>query len=380
MTKAGEREQGDAGMRKTVRWERYCVAAALALLILIGFAAHRSVPFMTDDNWYAKNLVTDAPLESLWDVLESQAWHFMNWGGRCVTHALLQLTLMAGELWADILNLVMTLLLTFLVCRIAERRSFPAFLLAHSMIYALNANLQSGMLWQAGAVNYIYSSTWILLFMLPYLRVLRDPGGKPAALAAFWLAPVGLMAGWSNENMGPVCFLLALGTMIWSAKWQKQRPKLWMIVGMVSSFIGSVLVVAAPGNFVRSAEVPPQTIFDRFVSMLTAGTDYLLPSALLTVTLVLIKTICLHSGLDRVQWALVIMAVLSYGAMVLSPHYPDRATTGTMVLCIALSLSVTGELMEAAKERQRGAGYVVGMAACLWFCAAGRLVAEIFYI
>lgn len=367
-------------MRKTVRWEKYCVAAALAVLILLGFAAHRTVPFMMDDGWYGKNLVTEEPLESLWDVLESQAWHFMNWGGRCVTHGVLQVTLMAGELWADIFNLAMTLLLTFMICRIAERRSLSAFLLVHSMIYALNANLMSSMFWQAGAANYVYSSVWILLFMLPYLRALREPGGKPMPLAALWLAPIGLMAGWSNENMGPVCFLLALGTMIWFAKWRKIKPELWMTVGMVSSLIGSVLVVAAPGNFVRSATLDPQTVFDRFVSMLTAGTDYLLPSALITVTLALIKTKCMHSGLDRVQWALAVMAVLSYGAMVLSPHYPDRATFGTMVLCIALSVSMTGELIEAAKERQRGFGYVVGMAVCLWLCAAGRLAAEIFYL
>ncbi len=366
-------------MQQTKRWEKIFIIAALAVLVVMGFAAQRAVPFMMDDEWYGTNLVTGEPLGSLGDVIESQVWHFLNWGGRCITHGVLQLTLMSGELCADVLNLFMTLLLTLMVCLVINRRDALTFLTVHAAVYALNANLKMSMLWQAGCANYVYSSVWILLFMLPYLRSLRNPGGGAMPGAILWLAPGGLLAGWSNENMGPACFLLALGTMIYLAKWQKRKIEGWMISGTVSSLVGSVLVVAAPGNFVRSAVVPPQTLYDRFYSMLTAGADFLFPSVLIAAAAVLVKAVCLKSRPDRVQWALIAMAVLSYGAMVLSPHYPDRATFGTMILCIALSASALGDIADAAGKSKvqfcRRA-----LAACMWLCAVGKLAVEIFYL
>lgn len=369
-------------MRKTGKWEKICIIAALAVLVAMGFAAQRKVPFMTDDELYGTNLVTEEPLHSLGDVVESQVWHFFNWGGRCVTHGVLQLTLMSGELCADILNLLMILLLTYMVCVVIQRRDSLTFLMVHAMIYALNANLTMSMLWQSGTANYVYSSVWILLFMTPFLRSLQKPGCRTMPFAAYWLVPIGLMAGWSNENMGPVCFLLALGVIIYIKKWKKRKIEGWMLSGVFSSFLGSVLVVAAPGNFVRSAAIPAQTIGDRLYSMLTAGTDYLLPSALCAVTVVLIKAVCLRTKPDMVQWALIIMAVLSYGAMVLSPHYPDRATFGTMILCIALSVSALGDIVAAEAERGRAgaAFWMKVLTACFWLCALGKLAVPVLYL
>lgn len=365
-------------MRRLKRLEKLSVIAALAVLIVMGFAAQRKVPFMMDDEWYGTNLVTGEPLAGLGDVLESQTWHFMNWGGRCVTHGLLQLTLMSGEVWADLLNLTMTILLTFMISLIVRKRGLLNFLQIHAMIYALSANLKMSMLWQAGVVNYVYSSVWILLFMLPFLQSLREPEGKALPGAVIWILPLGLMAGWSNENMGPVCFLLAAGTVIYRKKIEKRTAAGWMISGMAGALAGSILVIAAPGNFVRSAALKEQTLYDRFYSMLTAGADFLLPSVLSAVTLLLIKVVCLKLKADKVQWALAIMSILSYGAMVLSPHYPDRSTFGTMVLCIALSVSVLDDILEAGKGSRQAVALAEGWTAAFWLCAVGKLAVVIF--
>lgn len=349
---------------------------ALAITVLVGleFAAHRFVPFMMDDLWYGTNLVTGAPLQNIADVVESMVWHFYNWGGRCMTHGVLQLTLMSGELWADILNVLTTLLLTGLVCVVTDRKKLSAFLLVHAMLFAFNANLKMSMLWQAGGANYVYSSVWILLFLWPYLRVLRDPDTTDLPLALLWLVPVGILAGWSNENVGPTCFLLAVGTIIYLRKCQRRPVRFWMCAGAVCSLVGSVMVVAAPGNFVRSAVVEKQTLYDRFYSMLTAGVDFLLPSFLLAVALLLVKAVCLKQKITMVNWALAAAAILSYGAMFLSPHYPDRATFGTMVFCIALMVSIIGDMV---REKPDMSLFFNGMTVSIWICAAGRLLMEL---
>lgn len=351
---------------------------ALVILVFAEFFAHRVTPFMMDDLWYGTNLVTGAPLRTFQDIVESMVWHFYNWGGRCMTHGVLQITLMSGELCADIINVAATLLLTFLCCVIIRQKRMQMFLLVHSMIFALNANVKMSMLWQAGTANYVYSTGWMLLFLWPYLRALQEQEKKPLPLSGLWLVPAGLLAGWSNENMGAACFLAAAGIAIYCLKVRKKRwPSRWMLSGIISSLLGSVLVVAAPGNFVRSAILGKQSFLDRFLAMLKAGTDFLLPAVLPMTLLLLVQCICLGKKLTETQCVLLVTAVLSYGAMVLSPHYPDRATFGTMVMCIAVTVSALDKVTE---ERPGLKPWTVIVSACFWVCAVGRLLLEISYV
>lgn len=344
-------------------------AAGIAILAAAEWRAHRSVPFMMDDLWYATNLGTGETLRGFSDILESQIWHYMNWGGRCVTHGILQLTLMSGEFCADLLNLAATLFLGWMVCVIADWKSPFGFLCASSMIVAMNANVRMSMFWQAGTVNYVYSTAWILLFLWPYIRQAESPESAPPPLAGLWI-PLGLMTGWSNENMGPACALVSAAVIFYLAKKRKAPVRPWMALGSAACMAGSILVIAAPGNFVRAAAIekkPAATVlYERFCSMLYAGTDFLFPAVILLAVILLFWTICLGGRLRPAQWALAALAVLSYGAMVLSPHYPDRATFGTMAACIALSLSV---LREMAARRERLRVPVGWLAFSYWFYA-----------
>lgn len=342
----------------------------LGILLLTGlvFVFHRCVPFMMDDIWYGTNLASGESLKNLWDIVEGQIWHYNNWGGRSITHSVLQLTLMSGELCADLLNTIMTLLLAWMICVVANRKSVSAFLMAYALLFSWNANVKMSMFWQAGTVNYVYSTVWILLFMYPFLNEWREKETQKVLGINIWMLPLAVCSGWSNENMGPTCFLLAIATMIYCVKWKKTTIKLWMIMGTIGSFIGSVLVVIAPGNFSRSSTIEEtgflSTIWERFYSMLRAGCDFLFPVCLMLAIVILIKSICLKHKIEKYQIVLLICYILSYGAMVLSPHYPDRATFGTMVLGIVLFIDMISALEEKKHIHSKllgGLNFVFGL-------------------
>lgn len=322
----------------------------ILILTVLAFVLNRNVPFMMDDIWYGTNLATNEPLQNLWDIIEGQIWHYNNWGGRSITHGVLQATLMSGELCADILNTVMTLLLAWMICVVAKKKKVSAFLMAYSLLFAWNANMKMSMFWQAGTVNYVYSSVWILLFIWPFLNEWREEEQSKFPLISLWMIPVSICTGWSNENMGPTCFLLALATMIYCKKWKKTKIEPWMIIGTIGSLIGSILVIVAPGNFSRSSTIESkgllETVWERFYSMLCAGTDFLFPVCLALALIFLIKCVCLKQKPEKYQIVLLVCTILSYGAMVLSPHYPDRATFGTMVLGIVLFLSMLFDMKD----------------------------------
>lgn len=339
----------------------------IIIMTVLLFLAHCSVPFMMDDEWYSTNLATGEVLQSFTDVLEGQVWHYFNWGGRSITHGILQLTLMTGELCADILNVLMTLLLAYLVCVIAKQKSAGYFLWALSLIICLNANVKMSMFWQSGLVNYVYSSVWILVFLWPYLRAADTPEAEDFPLITAWIIPLGIITGWSNENMGPTCFVLALLVILYRKLVQKKAVAAWMYLGAVTSLLGSGFVILAPGNFVRSDAIAKKgllaTLAERFFSMFQAGIDFLFPVCILIVLLLLYVVGHLQQKLRPGQLLLIVGMVLSYGAMVLSPHYPDRATFGTMILGIILIITLLAELLKRCEAMKK---YIDLTQLCVW--------------
>lgn len=310
--------------------------------VIVMYVTHKAVPFMMDDLWYSTMLSSETPIASLGDIVQSQIWHYFNWGGRSMTHGILQLTLLAGETAADILNVAVTLLLSALVCLLAEDRKLFSFFAAVAMLTGLNANWKMSMFWQAGAANYLYITVFVLGFLYCYLR---EDNGKKLTGISVWIIPLGILAGWSNENMGPAVWIISLIVILLNIR-EKKKVRFWMAAGSISCFLGSVMVVAAPGNFVRSVQVASNeygllwNCFLRGYAQSKAALEYLFPVILLLACLLVISKGILKLPLGRKNILLLLCALLSWGAMVLSPHYPDRAAFGTMVLLICVVLSL----------------------------------------
>lgn len=368
--------------------------------ILIGitgfsiYLTNRYVPFMMDDLWYSTILSDESvPIASLRDILQSQIWHYQNWGGRSVTHSILQLTLLAGEQAADLLNVGVTFLLAWVICAVAENRSLPAFFCAAAMILGLNANWKMSMFWQSGAANYLYITVVILSYVFCYLREMpayerketeagpvctdsaassgrglretgdasvlsgrdsRESGKRPLPGVLFWILPLGIAAGWSNENMGPAVWLLSLAVTVMIAK-EKRKVPLWMIFGNLACLAGSVILIAAPGNAVRSAQAADSgygilwRTFLRGYAQSRAVLEYLFPTLLVLLLVLLVGKCALGITVGGKNLLLLICAALSWGVMALSPHYPDRAAFGTMALLICVIVSMAGKIV---KERE----------------------------
>ncbi|MCR5739186.1 MAG: DUF6056 family protein [Lachnospiraceae bacterium] len=331
----------------------------LPLAALLLFFSNAHVPFMMDDLWYSTDLTTGLKLQGLSDVIHSQIWHYNYWGGRVFTHAFLQLSLMSGEVMADIINTLMTLVLVFEMYQLSKllcgrmpgsgtsKKSIlahvPTYSLCFAMLISCCPNFMMSMLWQAGCANYVYSSVWILFFYICYVRAL-DAEKKDFPLVWLFIIPLGLITGWSTENMGPSSCVAALAVTVICAR-DRNTPltkRVWMALGAAASFIGSVLCILAPGNFIRksdSTEDLALTFPERMIQMLRGIGSYLFPALLLLAA----SYVLYRVYKNKVTPKLIVVlagALLSYGAMIMSPHYPDRAAFGTCVLieCCACAM------------------------------------------
>lgn len=347
--------------KKIIRWSSLVLLAVTALVV---WRVNYEIEFMMDDEWYSTVLYADTPIRNLSDIIHAQIWHYFNWGGRSMAHGLLQMILLTGEHWADILNTGMTLLLGWLVCMAADRRKLSYWFAATGMLLGLNANWKMSMFWEAGAANYLYMTGFLLLFLFCYLRY--EEKNLPGIVV--WILPLGLIAGWSNENMGPAVWILSLLVILLRHREHKKVP-VWMYLGNISCLAGSILMIAAPGNYVRSEETGEEAysllwkLYLRCYGEAKGVMEYLFPTVLLTVLVLIICKGILKEKLGQNTILLLLGALLSWGALILSPHYPDRASFGTMTLLICAILSMTGKILDRQKEN---AWMFYGCAVLVW--------------
>ncbi len=337
-----------------------------AATLFIIYLGNDSVPIMMDDNWYSTRLYDEQPIASLKDVIDAQVWHFFNWGGRSIAHGILQLVLMTGAYGADIINMIFNVLLALVICKAAKVKGPVYVAMIWGMLYGLNANWKESLCWQSGAANYLYMTTFILFFLWCYVRALEGQD-KPLPGAGVWMIPLGLMTGWSNENMGPTSWVLSLGIIIYV--WLKERKwNWWMLVGNITCLIGSAFVILAPGNFVRASETVDDKgllwrVFLRCYSESKAAFEFLSPTLLVLAFALLVGIGVCSIRLSKANIVYLIGALLSWGAMILSPHYPDRATFGTMVLMFCVIVSIAGDII---KQRPALKPWILAVGGVIW--------------
>jgi hypothetical protein len=356
------KKNGNQGSLQRILW------IAAAVLLVVGFVvfyhAQVAVPFMMDDIWYSTRLYDEQPIRTLTDIVRAQEWHYHNWGGRSITHTILQLTLLLGEQGADLLNTIVFGLLCFLVMKLAKVKGLYFYLGAMCLLIGCNANWEMSMFWQAGAANYLYITVVLLLYMEVFLWEGSERSCQMLCGKRFYpffcvgMIPLGLLAGWSNENMGPALWLISLAVIILRMRETKKIP-LYMILGNLTCLVGSIFLITAPGNFVRISEaVDTQKgvlwqAYLRGYAQSTAAFSYLFPILLILLTLIAFAKGGLGLSLGRRNVLLLWSALLSWGAMVLSPHYPDRASFGTMVLLSCVILSLADQIVRAKPDMRK---------------------------
>lgn len=339
---------------KKITLEAVVFIALILALVVLEFIANRRLKFVQDDLWYMTNIVTGKPLANLADIYESQYWHFFNWGGRSVNHAVLQLVLMTGELCADILNVLVSLFLSFIVMKYVGRRSISIFLFVHAAKIAFNPTCVLNMFWESGSVNYLYSTCWIFGFLYFYVRLFEDKKYKNIYMIPI-ISILGIMTGWSNENMGPGAFVIATGIVAYHLIKKKKVPA-WTYFGCLFSLTGSILVVVAPGNFVRGSLVQEtliQKIQNHTITLAEATMGFIFAAMLVTVILALIYRFVVDKKFDAKQIVMAIYLIIADGAMILSPMYPARATFGVMMLAILLSASFLRDIVPSITGKKK---------------------------
>lgn len=321
-------------------WFRLIAGLVFVLMLLYNCLT----PYIADDFTFAYAFDTGLRLETLPQLIQSLAYHYMEWAGRVIVKFFAQGFTIFPKIVFNFFNAAAYLTLGLVIYRLARgRRSgrydIAVFLLIQFFLWEISPAFGQTNLWMCGACNYLWASLGCLAFLLPWRYYLQKPfsSGKGMLIG---MAVAGLFAGWLSENTSAgmlVCLVLCIAFLIW----QKQKIPAWMLTGFGGALAGFVILIAAPGNYNRADYFPDTRplltrLAVRILNCVNMLWDNALPLLLVFAALWILLRMQ-KRPVAELAWPVILFlgGMGANFAMMLSPFYYDRSTHGVFSLLTA---------------------------------------------
>jgi len=333
---------------------------SLFVVFLAMYVLNMQQPLLTDDweysfvhRWYDvsdKTAITYTRVASFKDILDSQYEHYYQWGGRSVNHFIAQVLLWMGEPYNKILNAIAYVLLTcliYLYCRAENQKyNLSAYWLINILIFFFLPVIGQTILWITGSSNYLWGMLILLAFLFPYMSYYRKGEQEKFNM----LLPVlmligGIVAGWTNENTVAAVITLLIFYLIY-LKIKKVKIPFWMYCGLIGLMVGFIIMIAAPGNYVRyeatleSLELENTSriklLIGQLAKVLSGIFFYML--GLISIYLLSLVFYKCQSQKDNknliLSIVLFVTSLLAAFAMTFSLAFPERAWFGIVIFMV----------------------------------------------
>jgi len=229
----------------------------LAGLFLYMFALNFLMPLHRDDYEYSLIWGTLQKITTMSDVFQSLYFHYFVHGGRMVSFFILDTFLLWGKQWFNPFNAFLFVALIVLIYWHSQQKitlRFNPYILALIIMFCWFGlpDFALANIWMTGACVYLLTAVLIFSFLLPYhFDFLGTPIVDNSYKGLLGMFFGGIVAGWTVENTAATMNLIIAACIVYAYK--KNRLKKWMITGFAGSVIGFLLLVMAPGNYVRYA-------------------------------------------------------------------------------------------------------------------------------
>ena len=234
--------------------KKFTTAIILLIIFAVMLELNNLMPLHRDDYDYSMIWKTGKHLGALADVFESTWQHYLLHGGRAFTVFCLSLFLWLGKFAFDVANaLIFTALIVLIYLHARREIKFdePKILIAAGVLtWLCLPHFGEVAVWKSGSTVYLWSAVPVALFLLPYnLTLAGTKNFGDSKILAVGMLFLGIIAGCSVENLAVTVTLLSIAV-TWYFR-QKFSARLWMVAGNVGNILGLIILLAAPGNFVR---------------------------------------------------------------------------------------------------------------------------------
>lgn len=185
----------------------FFVCLVLGILVAIGVYNFLTPHFTDDFSYYME--VQEA--NSFWDLLRQQQWEYMTRNCRAISQFNVRMFVSVDKWVFNIVNSVMFTSQILLIYTLAKgKKKYDCLILMLSLVFVWRYTVSFGetSLWLCGSCNYLWSSVFMLGFLVWYRsRLTRGEQLRYPFLTAVGGFFFGLLAGWCNENTSGGVFI-----------------------------------------------------------------------------------------------------------------------------------------------------------------------------
>ncbi|MFB6367607.1 DUF6056 family protein [Paenibacillus elgii] len=227
----------------------------LFLQLIYIYILNHLTPLWHDEFVYSFIAGTNDRISSVTDIVKSQYYLFNHWTGRNLVHFIIQFFLIFDKELFNIFNSIMFVILIVLVLIYTKKlRSLFAFLPILILFWFGVPEFSQTIIWLSGSVNYLWTTVCVLIFLLPYKYLIEDKYIINDNYKNWiFISIMGVFAGWSQENASIISLFFLIVCFLFLIIKKKTVPK-WSIFGFVFFIFGFVMLISAPGNFVRASK------------------------------------------------------------------------------------------------------------------------------
>ena len=342
------------GLKNFIFQNKLIIFTAVTIFVLM-LVLNFVTPLIMDDYNYTFGL--NGRISNLKDIFEYQIWFYFNWGGRNIAHTIAQFFLMNNKTVFNICNSLTFIVLILLILNFSKfnkrevKNKFIYLILIYFILWFNTPAYGQSFIWLTGSANYLWTSVIALLYILIFINL--NENKKYNKIQIFVLSILGLLAGWTNENTG-ASLIVMLAVHLFMLKFiEKIKINKIHIFTFISSIIGFIIMIIAPGNYERSSMFNDNTFFiikwiKRAIDITQTATNFLIIPISIIVILISIYIYKKQKINKKIYIFLAGIIVATY-SMVASPTFPERSWT---IVVIYMTIVITTLLSELKLEKR----------------------------
>lgn len=229
---------------------KYYIVTVISIYILI-LIPSLNTPIQSDDYAYFLKGIS----------LDNTISHYMGWSGRLVVDftSSFMLKYLPYSLYEVINSFVFLTLCIFISLTpdiinnrnhdlTNQKPSAITLWLVFVTYWLANPNLGQTSFWIVGSVNYLWTIMWASFYIYYLLKKINSEHNTYKQYIA--IITLGFLAGCSNENTSISIVIFTFALIIFQYRYSYSNTKI-SIWGLMSSLIGTIILIASPGNTVR---------------------------------------------------------------------------------------------------------------------------------
>ena len=321
----------------------------LAAMFLIMLVVNILTGKIADDYMYVYSFVTGDKLTGLQDTVESLIQHGIEGNGRYFAHFFACIFLILPDFIFDIVNslvFVSVVEMIYLISRKKDETNNCFTIIIFGFIWLFQLDFGQVCLWLDGSCNYLFGVFFGLIFIIPFVKSMRDEKKLPIALIPLHTL-VSVILGGYLEPLS-VGFIGAAGLIFLTELIRyKNLSAIRFIPSLLGSVFGLAIMALAPGEAVNKLSGFEPLAFATVVG--TALLVILSISPIIFLFCLFLKKAKAEGVEERAVAVSVIIgigALLSNFVMLIAAYYPFRCSVGIVFMSILATSLLYGTIRD----------------------------------